>query len=164
MIGASEQFGSSVTPTRPPIAMPACASCGAADAGSTCGGCKSVAYCGPACQRADWAAHRPACKAIAAAIAEDAAGCTASGRVDPKRTLCDGCGAPLGDADNRCTGCRFPSYCGQPRQRLSASPSGAPQDAQVGMAAGGVGRFGVSRFDVPAASVPAASVPAAACA
>ena len=92
--------------------MPACGACAAPDAPSLCGACRAAAYCGPACQRAAWATHKPACKAIAAAVAEDVAG-EAAGGGDPVRTACDGCGAPLGDADNRCLGCRFPSYCGQ---------------------------------------------------
>ena len=29
-----------------------------------CAGCKSVWYCGPACQKKDWKEHRPDCKAI----------------------------------------------------------------------------------------------------
>jgi TPR repeat protein len=50
--------------------MSACHLCGKAfegeDAHTTrgrCGGCKRLRYCGVACQRSDWPAHKPQCKA-----------------------------------------------------------------------------------------------------
>ena len=32
--------------------------------GRRCGGCKVVRYCGPACQKADWRAHKAACREL----------------------------------------------------------------------------------------------------
>lgn len=51
-----------------------CAACGAASArgGSRlpkCGGCGLVRYCSPACAKADWPAHKAACRAAQAAAA-----------------------------------------------------------------------------------------------
>ena len=47
-----------------------CAKCGSASASFKCGGCASAvpptAYCNPACQKAAWSEHRPACKLYAA--------------------------------------------------------------------------------------------------
>ena len=43
-----------------------CALCGA-PAPKRCGACGGPPYCGPACQRAHWKAHKPACKAARAA-------------------------------------------------------------------------------------------------
>ncbi|KAI0943561.1 hypothetical protein AcW1_002697 [Taiwanofungus camphoratus] len=40
-----------------------CALCGAKTA-SRCAQCQSAAYCGPACQRADWPAHKPTCRPL----------------------------------------------------------------------------------------------------
>ena len=40
----------------------ACASCGEAHNLKTCTQCKFVRYCGPACQRSHWHAHKPLCK------------------------------------------------------------------------------------------------------
>jgi hypothetical protein len=56
----------------PRTACRACAATGAdvAAAGGKlrfCTACRAVAYCGAACQRADWRRHAPACKAAAAA-------------------------------------------------------------------------------------------------
>ncbi|KAJ7270511.1 hypothetical protein C8J57DRAFT_1321951, partial [Mycena rebaudengoi] len=31
-----------------------------------CSGCRLVSYCSPACQTANWAAHKPLCRAISA--------------------------------------------------------------------------------------------------
>jgi hypothetical protein len=50
-----------------------CASCGitqeALEPGKLkeCGGCKSAQYCGKACQKADWPAHKATCKRLQAA-------------------------------------------------------------------------------------------------
>ena len=93
--------------------MPSCASCGAANAASQCGGCHFAAYCGAACQRAHWPAHKLICKAIK----EDAEGEAAARGGTPVRTHCDGCAAALGVVDERCKGCYFASYCGAGCQR-----------------------------------------------
>jgi hypothetical protein len=37
--------------------------------GSVCSGCCTARYCGTACQRAHWAAHKPVCKALKEALA-----------------------------------------------------------------------------------------------
>jgi hypothetical protein len=37
-----------------------------------CSGCRVVRYCGAACQRADWRAHKPACAALQQQAAEKA--------------------------------------------------------------------------------------------
>ncbi len=34
-----------------------------------CAGCRTARYCGAACQRAHWAAHKPVCKVLKAALA-----------------------------------------------------------------------------------------------
>jgi predicted Zn-ribbon and HTH transcriptional regulator len=54
-------------------ARPACANCGktrrwdkADKPLSKCARCKSVAYCGAACQKAHWKAHKAACRAASA--------------------------------------------------------------------------------------------------
>jgi hypothetical protein len=36
------------------------------DADRVCSGCRSVFYCSPECQRADWKGHKPACKVATA--------------------------------------------------------------------------------------------------
>ena len=33
--------------------------------GKRCSGCRLVRYCGPACQKADWPAHKAACRELA---------------------------------------------------------------------------------------------------
>ena len=35
--------------------------------GKLCSGCRVVRYCGPACQKADWRAHKAACRELAKA-------------------------------------------------------------------------------------------------
>ena len=37
----------------------------AAPRGKLCSGCRLVRYCGAACQKADWPAHRAACREVA---------------------------------------------------------------------------------------------------
>ena len=32
--------------------------------GKLCSGCRAVRYCGPACQKADWPAHKAACREL----------------------------------------------------------------------------------------------------
>jgi hypothetical protein len=46
-----------------------------------CAGCRTTRYCSRVCQKQHWKQHKPACKALAAAAAEGAAGpaVTASG-------------------------------------------------------------------------------------
>jgi splicing suppressor protein 51 len=44
---------------------PACASCAKTDVHLLlCSGCKLVSYCGKACQKAHWKAHKPSCTPI----------------------------------------------------------------------------------------------------
>ena len=85
--------------------MPAYGSCAAPDAPSVCSACKFAAYCGPACQRAAWAAHKAVCKAIQADVAASPSG------DDPKKTHCDGCAEPLDGVNELCTRCLSVSYC-----------------------------------------------------
>ena len=85
--------------------MPVCGACAASDAPSLCGGCRSAAYCGPACQRAAWAGHKAVCKAIQADTAASPNG------GDAVKMHCDGCAEPLNGVDERCMGCRSVSYC-----------------------------------------------------
>jgi hypothetical protein len=82
--------------------MPACTGCARADAIDTCNGCRYATYCGAACQRAHWAAHRPVCKAVEKYAAREG---------DWKPTHCDSCLAPLNGIDERCTGCFSVSFC-----------------------------------------------------
>jgi len=45
-----------------------CAACGKRAQGlSNCGGCKSARYCDEVCAKNHWKAHKPDCKALAAA-------------------------------------------------------------------------------------------------
>jgi hypothetical protein len=53
-----------------------CAACGE-QAAKRCAACGGPAYCGPVCQKADWKAHKPACKAAQAAAAGGAGKATA---------------------------------------------------------------------------------------
>ena len=58
-----------------PCAHPCCTTIvGAHEAdaprGKLCSGCRRVRYCGPACQKADWRAHKAACRELAARRAE----------------------------------------------------------------------------------------------
>ena len=46
-----------------PTSLSPCALCDRRDAGSRCGGCLIALYCGGACQKAHWRAHKPACLA-----------------------------------------------------------------------------------------------------
>jgi hypothetical protein len=43
-----------------------CATAENYDADSLCAGCRSVYYCSPECQRANWKGHKPACKVATA--------------------------------------------------------------------------------------------------
>jgi hypothetical protein len=43
-----------------------CATAEKYDADRLCAGCRSVYYCCPECQRADWKGHKPACKVATA--------------------------------------------------------------------------------------------------
>ena len=51
--------------------LASCGACGAVEGGAggvrlcACAACDSVRYCGRNCQRADWTAHKPACKILA---------------------------------------------------------------------------------------------------
>ena len=52
-----------------PCAHPCCTTLlGASEAdaprGKLCSGCRAVRYCGPACQKADWRAHKAACREL----------------------------------------------------------------------------------------------------
>ena len=54
-----------------PCAHPACTSiAGPSEAaeprGKLCSGCRAVRYCGPGCQKADWRAHKAACRELQA--------------------------------------------------------------------------------------------------
>jgi TPR repeat protein len=79
-----------------------CAECARADARSLCGGCRHVSYCGAACQRAHWAAHKQICKAIKADAARSIAW---------KATTCDACANTLVRVGQRCSGCYSVEYC-----------------------------------------------------
>jgi len=46
-----------------------CATAEKYDADRLCAGCRSVYYCSPECQRADWKGHKPACR-VATAVRE----------------------------------------------------------------------------------------------
>jgi hypothetical protein len=93
--------------------MPACSLC-AAPATGVCASCFFFVYCGGACQRAHWAAHRPVC----AAIRRDAATPLEPHGPDfyPNPPTCHGCGAALSDRVALCTGCEFAGYCSEPCQ------------------------------------------------
>jgi len=45
-----------------PAASTACAHCTEPDARDRCAGCRAVVYCGRACQKAAWPAHKAVCK------------------------------------------------------------------------------------------------------
>jgi hypothetical protein len=49
------------------LSVGACASCGAGGAAKRCAACRAVFYCGSACQKAHWKAHKAPCGAAAAA-------------------------------------------------------------------------------------------------
>ena len=62
-----------------PCAHPACTSiAGPSEAaeprGKLCSGCRAVRYCGPGCQKADWRAHKAACRELQARQAARAPG------------------------------------------------------------------------------------------
>ena len=67
-------YVSSVCPGAKPTLRP-CAACGKLEDAKgdhkACSGCRSVAYCGSACQRAHWPAHKAECKAAQKRIADD---------------------------------------------------------------------------------------------
>jgi tetratricopeptide (TPR) repeat protein len=48
-------------PQLPSLPAARCAACGGGGAAKRCGACGGPAYCGAACQRAHWKAHKPAC-------------------------------------------------------------------------------------------------------
>jgi TPR repeat protein len=79
-----------------------CAACARDGAGSLCGGCRFVSYCGAACQRTHWAAHKAICIAIKADAARD---------VGWRATTCDACTATLVRVGHRCSGCYSVEYC-----------------------------------------------------
>lgn len=56
-----------------PVSYACCAFCYSAPAAGlqACAGCRSVAYCGPVCQRVHWKSHKEACKSIDAAEATE---------------------------------------------------------------------------------------------
>jgi hypothetical protein len=67
-----------VAAPRPAPAAQACSGCGRApDAGAgafnLCGGCRVASYCSAECQRAQWPAHKAACKAAAQGARDKAA-------------------------------------------------------------------------------------------
>lgn len=62
----SQQAANVVHPPQLPSRV--CARCGA-EAGSQCGACGAVSYCGAACATADWRAHRRVCARDAGAAA-----------------------------------------------------------------------------------------------
>ena len=85
-----------------------CGNCAALGAKSRCGGCHNVSYCGTACQRAAWPAHKPLCRALQAALK------------DAHETHCSACAVALTAAQiglQQCTACSFASYCGVACQR-----------------------------------------------
>jgi TPR repeat protein len=83
--------------------MPPCAACARDGAGALCGGCRFAAYCGAACQRGHWAAHKAVCKAIKELIALRGPGWEA--------TTCDACASTLVGVGQRCSGCYSVEYC-----------------------------------------------------
>ena len=98
--------------------MPACAHCAASDAKFGCSACASSAhYCGPACQRAGWAAHKLDCGRIKATLAAAAGAPVPPPRPDFKpRELdphCGACGKELAHFDAKCGGCLAVAYCGR---------------------------------------------------
>jgi hypothetical protein len=71
--GGVESAAAAAAPTPPATARAdprCCAACGAAPAGGAalraCARCRRARYCGAACQRTHWKAHKPACNAAAA--------------------------------------------------------------------------------------------------
>ena len=51
---------------QPKVTLATCAACGSTEPAlctfARCAGCKKVSYCGPACQKTHWKAHKKACK------------------------------------------------------------------------------------------------------
>jgi len=93
----ARQFG------RPPCAPRtiACTGCGVRGASlALCAGCRTARFCDAACQRANWGAHKSAC------------------RRTPWHTLkrCAGCAA-VGYSFSRCAGCRGAHFCSAACQR-----------------------------------------------
>jgi len=48
----------------PAAASTDCAHCTEPDAPNRCAGCRAVSYCGRACQKAAWPAHKVQCKTL----------------------------------------------------------------------------------------------------
>ena len=92
-----------------------CAHCGA-DAEKLCAGCKKVTYCGTACQKAQWAAHKDDCRrekkareaAEAAAASPPPKEFSPSPGVDPMCAQCR-----VARVTKVCDSCRLVGYCGQ---------------------------------------------------
>ena len=96
---------------------PPCAACAAPAAPLACARCKCAFYCGAACQRAAWGAHKGVCAAGAAA------GLPALGRMN-KPQRCAKCGS--NGVLTGCTGCGCAPYCDEQCQRAAW---GAHRDA-----------------------------------
>ena len=52
------------------LGVKTCLACGKAGAKSLCTGCRSVSFCGKACQRAAWPGHKKECRRIVREKAE----------------------------------------------------------------------------------------------
>ena len=109
-----------------------CGVCGAGLAKMTCGGCGTVRYCGPECQRAHWPAHKSRCRELKAEAAATAKANAARKEGEKKREEnekredeedeevvhnpdteagnCWTCGAD--NPRNLCNRCKVTKYCG----------------------------------------------------
>ena len=104
-----------------------CAACGAEGASSMCSSCRAACYCGQACQRLAWPAHKAECAALRAAREQrevDVA--TAAGFI--LLAKCARCGrgpsaAPGGPC--RCFVLWYCDECGPPRRHSPAVCEGA---------------------------------------